>query len=207
MQGQSNHETKRIGLTCQGLSVWRNGTRVVRDLSFEIGCGQTLMIAGPNGSGKTSILRALAGFLACDGDIGFNAAPLAATHMHYVGHQSGLKQHLSVIENLQFMAAILAGARPNGVAEAMDIWGVVRLAHSAVGELSAGQLRRSAMARLTVVARPIWLLDEPFTALDQAGRDILSAQVAAHCSAGGVVVASSHEPLPFADQHLNLGVV
>ncbi len=203
----STDEPAARGLTCQGLNVWRNGACVVRDLGFALDRGQTLMIAGPNGSGKTSILRALAGFLDCDGDIDFAAAPLAASQMHYVGHQSGLKQHLSVAENLQFLAAILGTARPERLTEAMAIWGVARLATSAVGELSAGQLRRTAMARLAIVTRPIWLLDEPFTALDQTGREILTAQVAAHCAAGGLVVASSHEPLPFADQLLDLGAL
>lgn len=201
----SNDKIAPRGLTCQGLSVWRNGACVVRDLGFALDRGQALMIAGPNGSGKTSILRALAGFLDFDGEIEFDAMPLEASQIHYVGHQSGLKQHLSVAENLQFMAAILRAATPARVAEAMAVWGVTRLAGSPLGELSAGQLRRTAMARLAVVSRPIWLLDEPLTALDQAGRDILAEQVASHCAAGGLVVASSHEPLPFVDQRLDLG--
>lgn len=201
----SNDKTASRGLTCHSLSVWRNGVCVVRDLGFALDRGQALMIAGPNGSGKTSILRAVAGFLDFDGKIEFDATPLEASQIHYVGHQSGLKQHLSVAENLQFMAAILGRATPARIGEAMAIWGVTQLAASPVGELSAGQLRRTAMARLAVISRPIWLLDEPFTAVDQAGRDILTEQVASHCAAGGLVVASSHEPLPFADQRLDLG--
>ena len=208
MGNQSNRDNaKAPGLVCQDLGVWRNGVCVIENLSFSVDCGATLMIAGPNGSGKTSILRAVAGFLDCDGDLSFRAGPLEAAQMHYVGHQSGLKQRLSVAENLRFMASILGAGQiaTEAVTQGLALWGVDRLAPCAIEALSAGQLRRTAMARLSIIPRPVWLLDEPFTALDTAGREILTAQVEAHCAAGGLVVASSHEPLPFARHHLNLG--
>lgn len=184
------------GLAC------RHGLRPVFDgLSFELKAGQALALYGANGSGKTSLLRIMAGLL----------PPVAGTitpaprpqEVHYVGHMDGLKPLLTVGETLS-MTAGFYGVKTYREDELLPLLGLSGRAAQSVGDLSAGQKRRLSLARLVIAPRPLWLLDEPLTALDAAGRALMGALVAAHLGAQGRVIAASHEPLDFATGRVSL---
>ncbi|TVR83383.1 MAG: heme ABC exporter ATP-binding protein CcmA [Rhodospirillales bacterium] len=179
------------------------GQRVVfRDLSFEVNAGGLLLLVGANGSGKTSLLRLMAGLLApaagviCwDGDDVRRDAETFRGVMRYVGHLDAVKPALTVAEHLRFWAALQIApgspAQPE-VTTALEAFGIAHLAELPGRFLSAGQRRRLALARLLLVPARLWLLDEPRTALDTAAVARLDAAIADHRRTGGVVVLSSH---------------
>jgi heme exporter protein A len=187
-------------LVVEDLACVRGGRRLFQGLSCTVVAGDALLITGPNGAGKTSLLRLIAGLLRpaagrialegleADGTIGASA--------HFVGHLEAVKGALSAEENLSFVRALLGG-REN-VAAALARLGLETLASFPARMLSAGQRRRLALARLLVVPRPLWLLDEPTTGLDADGKKTLAAIVAAHLANGGLVVAATHAPLDLA---------
>ena len=194
-----------LHLRVEGLCVARGQRRVIENLGFALAGGEALAVTGPNGAGKSTLLRALAGLLPSEaGAVVLEGAaePHVASQSHYLAHVDGLKAQLTVEENLEFWAAYLAAgqdARSQPLAAALDIMGLSRFARLPTGILSAGQKRRVALARLLVAYRPIWLLDEPLTALDAASRVRFSAAMRDHCALGGLVVAATHEPLGLED--------
>lgn len=187
----------------------RRSSRVVFDnLSFEAGAGEALAIVGPNGAGKSTLLRVVAGLLPIlGGRIGIDPAPddtPLPELCHYVGHRDALKPALTPRESLAFWQTMLGGpaASPD---EALAILGLSHAADLPSAYLSAGQRRRLAFARLLVSRRPIWLLDEPQSALDAASRDRLAGLMADHCAAGGIILAATHDPLGLPVRTLDLG--
>jgi heme exporter protein A len=194
------------------LTIERGGRRVIAGVSFEAPEGMGLIVTGPNGAGKTSLLRALAGFLpvvaggfALDGG---DSERTVGEQAHYLGHTDGVKSALTAGENLAFAAAILGGD-PSRAAQLAAL-GALGLAHAIdfpVRLLSAGQRRRVALARLVIARRPVWLLDEPATALDAAAQAALGAIMRAHLQDGGILVAAAHGALGLIGaQELKLGV-
>jgi heme exporter protein A len=193
------------------LTVERGGRRVIAGLSFEAGEGSALIVTGPNGAGKTSLLRALAGFLpietggfALDGG---DAERTVGEQAHYLGHADGVKSALTAGENLAFAAAML-GCDSSRAAQfaALAALGLAHVIDFPARLLSAGQKRRAALARLLVAKRPLWLLDEPMTALDVAAQGALSGIMRAHFESGGILVAAAHGPLGLdGAQELRLG--
>lgn len=190
----------RLGV--ENLSVSRGGRLVLDRLSFSLSAGQALVVTGPNGAGKSTLLRAIAGLLPCAG----GAVALAGgppdvelpQQAHYLAHSDGLKSALTVEENLDFWSRYLAQTpdrRSRTVDAALGVVGLAHVAAAPVGALSAGQKRRAALARLLVAFRPLWLLDEPLTALDRASREKFAAAMREHCVEGGLIVAATHEPL------------
>ncbi len=165
---------------------------------------------GPNGVGKSSLLRILAGLLRAQTGLvrlsGAGDDEAENSLVHYLGHQDGLRDALSALENLTFLKSLL-GASDFGTspAEAMKVLGVLHLSGLPVAVLSAGQRRRVALAGLIAVGRPIWLLDEPTTALDSAAQTLVASVLAQHCAKGGVIVAATHLPLGFEARELDLG--
>ena len=202
------------------LTLARGGRTLVADLSFELKSGEALVVTGPNGAGKSTLLRALAGLLtpvsgsisisgAISGD-GVDADDAPAIHAHYVGHADAMKSALTARENLAFWGAALGArnvrrdtAAPDDVLRRV---GLPQVADLPTGWLSAGQKRRVALGRLFVAPRPLWILDEPATALDRAAQDLLAAEMALHRKAGGLIVVATHAPLGLEDAHeLQLG--
>ena len=168
---------------------------VVRGISLIAGRGDALILTGRNGVGKTTLLRAIAGFLPLAGGRVFleggGEDGAVGESCHYVGHLNGVKRSLTVTETLQFYAKFLGGA-PDRVDDAAARLGLGDLGNVPAGYLSAGQKRRLALARLICAPRPVWLLDEPTVSLDVASQALLASIVNEHLEAGGIVLAATH---------------
>ena len=196
-------------LEAAGLCVERGGRSVLKDLSFVVESGEALVVTGRNGAGKSTLLRVLAGLL----PLVSGAASLVpkgeetlAEQAHYVGHADALKGALTARENLEFFAAMLdAGQGGASAAQALEAFGLPHVADLPASYLSAGQKRRVALARLLVARRPLWLLDEPTTALDAASQRFVAELVRRHIAEGGLVVASTHAELDIPARELPLG--
>lgn len=196
-------------LIAENLACVRGGRRLFDHLDFTLGSGQSLAVTGPNGAGKSSLLRLIAGLLQpAEGRLRLDGVPAEqplGRLVHLVGHLDGVKAALTVGENLAFMRALLDGD-DNGHPHALVALGLSRLEHFPAGMLSAGQKRRLALARLLVVSRPLWLLDEPLTSLDAEGQDAFAAIARTHLAKGGLIVAATHAPLGLpATTELQLG--
>ncbi|MGC1665895.1 MAG: heme ABC exporter ATP-binding protein CcmA [Bradyrhizobium sp.] len=195
-------------LSGREVSCVRGGRKVFSRLSFDAASGEALVVVGPNGSGKTSLLRLIAGVLApAGGSIvleGGEAELTLPEQSHYLGHHDALKPALSVSENLIFWRDFLGGAK-SSPAESLA---VVELDHAArlpAAYLSAGQRRRLSIARLLTVQRPVWLLDEPTNALDTAGQKLFATLMGDHLAHGGLIVAATHAPLGVPTRTLRIG--
>ena len=195
-------------LSGREVSCVRGGRKVFSRLSFDAASGEALAVVGPNGSGKTSLLRLIAGVLApAGGSIVLEGGESELTlpeQSHYLGHHDALKPALSVSENLIFWRDFLGGAK-SSPAESLA---VVELDHAArlpAAYLSAGQRRRLSIARLLTVQRPVWLLDEPTNALDTAGQKLFSTLMGDHLASGGLIIAATHMPLGIAARSLRVG--
>ena len=170
------------------------GERLVLDrVGLGVPAGGALVLLGPNGAGKSTLLRVLAGLVRLDGGtITFDGTAEYAGRAAYLGHLDAIKPALSALENLRFAARIGGGDALAALAEG----GLERLAQLPARMLSAGQKRRLALVRLGLLGAPLWLLDEPTVGLDAAAVERFGGMLAAHRSAGGVVVAATHLPLP-----------
>lgn len=167
---------------------------LVSGLSFALDAGELLHLRGANGTGKTSLLEILAGLRhAASGTIATAPAELG---VHWIGHRNALSPQLNAIENLQFWCGI-NGADATQALPALQRIGVPGGAcRRPVRTLSAGQKRRSALARLLLASRPLWLLDEPLDGLDRDGIALFADLLASHLRGGGMVVMTSHQALP-----------
>ena len=196
-------------LTAERLACARGDRKLFENLSFRVKAGQALAVEGANGSGKTSLLRLIAGFLSpaagrlivqdANGDS--DDAEERGKKIGWLGHHDGLKPQLTVQEQLTFWAALYRGIAN---AEVLAQVGLARQADLPCRYLSAGQKRRLALARLQVSGRPLWLLDEPFAALDTSGQALVAQLMALHCGQGGIIIAATHDPLGLGNESLKL---
>jgi heme exporter protein A len=197
VRGNVVMELKGTGLCCV-----RGGRRVFAGIDFTVESRKSVVLTGANGAGKSSLLRLIAGLIRpAEGTIaltGGDGELSVGEQAHYVGHLDPLKPALTVMENLTFWARFLnGGAGPGQEAAQRGLEGVGlgELGHLPAGYLSAGQRRRLSLARTLAVPRPIWLLDEPTTALDAASQERLGRVMQAHLDGGGIILAATHGPL------------
>ena len=182
-----------------GLGVSRGGRRLIHGLSFELEAGQAALIVGPNGSGKTSLLRVLAGLSPpatgmvrwAETEVG-RLAPEQRADISYRGHLDGLKKDLTVRENLEFHRSLSGGTGPLD-----DLLGTLELSDVAdhrLRFLSVGQRRRAGLATLKAGTARLWLLDEPMANLDIDGRKLVARWIEEHLGAGGLAAIATHQP-------------
>jgi heme exporter protein A len=195
-------------LEASGLVCIRGGREVFAGLGFSIGDGEALVVTGRNGAGKSSLLRMIAGLVRIAGGrlalTGADPDRTVPEQAHYLGHQDALKPSLTVVENLRFWTRYLGGREaPDAPLVAV---GLGALADLPAGYLSAGQRRRLSIARLVAVKRPLWLLDEPTTALDSEAQGTLAYLMGEHLAGGGMIVAAAHGAIGLArPRELHLG--
>jgi heme exporter protein A len=191
------------GLGITQLTYLRDSRVLFQDLSFEVKPGQGLLIVGPNGAGKTSLLRILAGLLSpTEGQLTWQGQELSQARLsynqalHFLGHQSGVKNKLTVKENLRYSQELADQTRNEekllACLQTLELYTEQdQLAHY----LSAGQKRRLALARLLCSPKPLWILDEPFTNLDQTCQQWLCDSLETHLQKKGLVILATHQPL------------
>lgn len=186
------------------LSCVRGTRRLFEGVNAAIHAGQLLRVEGANGAGKTTLLRTLCGLSTPDqGEVRWNGQTLASQRdefhrdLIYIGHAAALKDDLSALENL-LAACLLGGQRPSSPAlmQALSAAGLRRREHLSARSLSQGQRRRVALARLLLEPpTPLWVLDEPFNALDTTASEWLLGVLTGHLRRGGVAVLTSHQPV------------
>jgi len=191
-------------LNVQNLSCRRGGRVVFRDTGFSVESGGFVLVTGVNGSGKSSLLRVLAGLLPPkSGQVQWHGADIAEDNsahrarLHYIGHLDAVKLSLTVREMLAYWCALRGTAQIN--LAALDAFALEKLADRPIRSLSAGQKRRLSLTRLALDTAPLWLLDEPTTALDNQSQALLIAQIARHRAGGGIVIAATHDELAIPD--------
>jgi len=196
-------------LEARQLECTRGDRRLFRNLSFKLSRGRLLRVAGANGSGKTSLLRILCGLVAPSaGEVRWQGRSIRAEreeysrNLVYIGHLNALKDDLTALENLQFAAALGGMSADAGrMLAGLDRFGVAHCAELPAKVLSQGQRRRAALARLALAqAVPLWILDEPFSALDAGAVMELERLLAAHLAAGGMVVLTTHQEVQLVAQ-------
>jgi len=196
--GARSDKQSAMSLEIDNLRCVRAGRTVFSGLSVEVAPGEALILAGPNGAGKSTLLRILAGLLRPDeGDARFGEMSLREDragfqeHLLYTGHLDAVKPALSARETLIFWAQVY-GAPTANVMTALDAMGLERLADHPVRTLSAGQRRRLGLARLALIDRPLWLLDEPTVSLDAESSARVAELARKRCESGGIVIAATH---------------
>jgi heme exporter protein A len=186
-------------LSARELRVVRGDRCLIDGLDFELDAGELMQVEGPNGSGKTSLLRAISGLVDPDeGEIRWRGEDVRrhrqAFHadLVWLGHRPGFKGDLGILENLRFESGLRA-ASTSAAGDVLERLGLARLLRIPFRLLSAGQQRRAALARLLLSAVPLWIVDEPFTNLDSEGRELVTELLDEHLAKGGLAVMASHQ--------------
>ncbi len=191
-------------LSAENLAARRGEDLIFANVSFDLEGGDALILTGRNGSGKSTLLRVAAGLLRPEkGRLLFTDSKGESDRepgeaSHYLGHRNAMKSELTVAENLTFWKEFLGdteGGAGLAIEDAAQAVGLAGITHLPFGYLSAGQQRRIAFAKLLVAYRPIWILDEPTAALDTTADRLLGDLISSHQTAGGIVLAATHQPL------------
>ena len=200
-------------LCVEKIHVWRGDRHVLQGISLEVHAGELIHVSGPNGTGKTTLLKVLSGLLRAEqGSVSWRGAPIAATACEYQGalaygsHEPALKGDLTALENLRFTVGLKRRVALSELRASLARTGVAHCADLPARVLSAGQRRRVAMARVLAFQASLWLLDEPFTNLDTSGSALMSALLVEHVGQGGLAVVVAHHDLNVAvnTRHLEL---
>ncbi len=191
-------------LSANDLCIVRGDRCLFSELEFALNSGELLFIAGSNGSGKTSLLRGIAGLLdfatghvTWDGRKILDDYQLFRSEVVWLSHRVGFKDELNLIENLQFESALRASSMDKS-APVIERLGLARLTDLPFRYLSAGQQRRVALARMLLANARLWLMDDPFTNLDKAGQGLVAELIAEHVGSGGLCIAASHQTVEIA---------
>lgn len=184
------------------LTCVRQGRCLFEQLSFTLNSGEILQVVGPNGAGKSSLLRILAGFLSPEsGDVLWQDQILHQhraefnRHLLFLGHLTGVNRHLSAVENVQYWLNSQNILGTIDIVQLLGRLGLLGLEYLNVAQLSAGQQRKVALARLWLTSAQLWILDEPFTAIDKRGVAGLQRRFSEHLANGGMIILTSHQDL------------
>ena len=185
-------------LSVNNLSCQRGYNLLFENLSFELNSGEVLRISGQNGSGKTSLLKIIAGLNTPElGSIEFDQNQSNSEKYQietlYLGHYAALSSELSCIENLEYLTNLNTEILSPNFHDALKEVGLENYEYESAGNLSAGQKRRVALSLLFISQSRVWLLDEPFTALDSDGIKIIENQIEKHCANGGLCILTTHQ--------------
>lgn len=201
------------GLCVEKVHVWRGDRHVLKGLSLEIGPGELLHVSGPNGVGKTTLLRVATGLLRPEqGRVMWRGKPISSapedyqSELAYSSHEPALKGDLSALENLKFMVRLKRRIADGELTACLERTGAARCADLPARSLSAGQRRRVAMARVLATRARLWLLDEPFTNLDASGVHLVSELLAEHIERGGLALVVAHHELKVAGKSRHLAL-
>jgi heme exporter protein A len=188
-------------LSAKNLTLIRGESCLFQGLEFALNPGELLLLEGQNGSGKTSLMRAIAGMLSLEtGEIFWNDVPVTEQRQAFHGslvwlaHRTGLKGDLTLVENLRFEGSLRRQANVDP-ASTYERLGISRLKRLPLRSLSAGQQRRVALARMLMADVPLWLMDEPFTNLDREGRQLVTDLIDEHLARGGMCVMAAHQDI------------
>jgi len=194
--------TAADGLSVEKVHVWRGDRQVLKGVSLKLAPRQLLHIAGPNGTGKTTLLRVVCGLLRPEqGAISWLGKPIASARLEYqaalayASHEPALKADLTALENLRYAVGLKRRVTAEELRASLQRTGVAACADLPTRVLSAGQRRRVAMARVLAMSATLWLLDEPFTNLDTSGTELMSGLLRDHVRGGGSALVVAHQDL------------
>lgn len=179
-------------ITATNLSCMRGARQVLQNVCFDVSANECLILRGPNGVGKSTLLRVLAGL----SESASGTHNIAYDNVAFSGHLDAVKLQLTVAENLQFWAGVYGTDK---ITETLTQFGLTQFATRPAANLSAGQKRRLGLARLTLSKRKIWLMDEPTTSLDTENTALIATSIRDHCVAGGIAILSTHLDLDIAN--------